>query len=313
LLVIDPPERANGLELLGDAVPLLLDPALADDETSRAVSPTMRPQRRPWVRSITLRALFAFAGQPEFGEMRRSKLVLVFPERLLRPDDTSRAKRVSLRLGEPDAQNPKIFWRAEGRSPSLLDFDPMAIRCVRVLALSSASTAEAPELDWRASAEGLEYGSSSGVWLRQQGADGPVAMFDLSRSFAWMCGKRIRRLSFQQAPTQLVYTEGLEDAPRFADAVTPIARGDDWVVSVRADSGPKPAAGEGRWVLGLFDLARFGFVELTAPVTHAPELVFPGAAAWERDVLRAHGGPIAWTLGFRIGETDVLRQRGRKP
>jgi hypothetical protein len=193
----------------------------------------------------------------------------------------------------------------------MLDFDPLAARSVRVIALPAASTAQAPELNWRASAEALEYGALSGVWLR--GAEGPVAIFDLSRSFAWLCGKRIRRLSFQQAPAQLVSTEVLEDAPAWPEAVEPRTRGEDWVMTLPAGAAPLPLSGEGRWVLDLLGLARFEFMEIGASPTQASEVSFPGAGAWEKRVLRARGGPIAWTLTYRVGNTDVLRRGGRRP
>jgi hypothetical protein len=309
LLVIDPPQRAADLEILGDAVPLLLDPALPDDEGFPADGPR-RPPPRSWVRPIALRALFALVREPEFVEMRRSKLVLVFPEKLIRPDDSSDPKRLSLGLSEPDPVRQKIFWRQNARS-ALLDFDPLASCSVRVIALPTVSTAEAPELSWRASSESLEFGARRGVWLK--GVEGPVAIFDLSRSFAWMCGQRIRRLSIQQASTDLVSTEVLEDAPLWRDAVEMRVHGGDWIMSVPAGTAPVPLAGEGGWVLDLLDLEQYAFLEIQAAPTPTGEVLFPGAAAWERRVLRARAGPLAWTLAYRVGETDVLRRRGRKP
>lgn len=309
LLVIDPPERVAGLEVLDDCVPLLLDPALPGDESLGSDRP-MHQGPRAWVRSIGLPALFALVREPEFGELRRAKLVLVFPEKLIRGEEAPVERRISLRMSEPDSVNEKIFWRESARSP-LLDFDPLAARAVRVVALPTASTAEAPELNWRASAEALEYGARSGVWLK--GSEGPEAIFDLSRSFAWLCGKRIRRLSFQQAPAQIVWTEVLEDAPVCREAIEPRARGDDWILTPPAGSAPVPLAGEGRWVLGLLGLARFEFEELSASPAAAGEIVFPGAANFEKRVLRAHGGPLAWMLTYRIGKTDVARRGGRRP
>jgi hypothetical protein len=313
LLVIDPPEKAAGLDLLSGAVPLLLDPALPAEESSApagGANGDARAAPAGWVRSIELAALYALAREPEFVEMRRAKLVLIFRERLMRGEDSAGSARIALRLSEPDDKHDKNFWRESARSP-LLDFDPLASRAVRVVVLPAASTAEAPELTWRASAEAFEYGAKSGVWLH--GLEGPLAIFDLSRSFAWLCGKRIRRLSFQQASTQLVSTEVLDDVPALRDAIELRPRGDDWVAALPTASLPVPVVGESHWVLELLDLERFAFVEIDATRSTVGELVFPGAGAFERSVLRARGGPIAWTLDYRVGSTDVAHRAGRKP
>jgi hypothetical protein len=309
LLVIDPPERASGLAILDGAMPLLLDPALAVEEPSSIAA--NRPPQRTWVRPISLRALFALVPQTEFDELRRAKLVLVFPEALVHPGAAPPEKRTWMRVSEPSAENARVFWRELARS-KLLDLDPLAMRCVRVLALPAASTAEAPELDWRASSEAFKYGVKSGVWSKESATDGPVAMFDLSRSFPWLCGKVVRSLSIQQAQAQIVYSEALADAPSPPSAATIAARGDDWIASVASEALPRPIAGDARWVLELLDLSNYRFEEFQAEPSAAKEIVFRGAAVFERTAARARN-PIAWTLAYRVGETDLLRQRGRRP
>lgn len=324
-------ERAQALDAaaLAVAVPLLVDPAIAPVDpviasfgpasarTDSAASPKDAaasraggtPRCASWARAITLSALFALAREPEFHEMRRGKLALLMDESLLGAADAVAGRRIASMLPAPDATIEKIFWRQQARSP-LLDFDPWESRCVRVVALPTTDTGSRPRLDWRASAEGLEMRARDGVWIA--GAEGPIAIFDLAREIEWLCGKRIKRLSFAQGAANLVQSEVLDDVPPFAEDATPRTRGDDWVMSLRADLAPRPLAGEGRWTLSLLALEPFEFAEIRAAPPRGNETVFSGAAAWERRVRAESGGAIAWTLTYRVGDTDVVRRSGRK-
>jgi hypothetical protein len=305
----DATDRAHDVDPdeLAVAVPLLVDPAIAPADLASSSSGSLR--RAGWARAISLSALFALAREPEFREMRRAKLVLLLDEGLLGADDSLSGKRVALRVAEPDATTPRIFWREHGRSP-LLDFDPWESRCVRMIALPATDTGSRPRLDWRASAEGLERRARDGVWIA--GSEGPIAIFDLARQLDWLCGKRINRLWFAEGTASLVQSEVLGDVPLLVDDPSPRVRGDDWVMSLRPEAMPRPLVGEGRWTLALFSLEHFDFTEMGAASTRGSEVVFAGAAAWERKVRAEHGGLVAWALTCRVGDTDVVRRAGRK-
>lgn len=305
VFVIDPPGRVAGLEVIGDALPLLADRSVA---RRGGVERFERADGEASVSGLSRAAFFALAREPEFEELCRSGVVLLLEPGDVLPAGDDASRRPSLAL-EPsqDSHGPEL-WRGEGSSP-VLDLDPRRQLALRVTALPDASTAEPPRMAWRSRSKVFENGAVDGVWVA--GEDGPVALFDLNRSLAWIAGKRIARIWFERSLSRIVSAEVLSDVPALASYGVPQVRGDVWVFVPPAGALPTPRHGEARWVVGLLDLGRYRYAEFSASAT-VPEISFTGVPAWERAILRSAGGPIVWSLEYRVGDTTLSRTSGRR-
>jgi hypothetical protein len=299
LFVVDPPELVAGLDVLGGALPRLCDPAL-----------TGEPER-PLVRGLSSGAFAALCREPEIDALRAGRLVVVYPPELLgdaselAADAEPPPGRRSARLPPPGPKEGPVLWRREPSSP-LFQLDPLRFAAARVTAQPGVATAEPPQVFWRAAALN---GVRAGAWLA--GADGPVALCELDRSFAWLVGREVRRVWVEgDLAGALVSCEMLAEPP----AVEGLERrrdGPDWRVVLAAGRLPEPLAGGAEWRLGLLDLATYAWTEIEA-VREAPGvLLVPDAATWEDARLRAGGGPIAWSLDLRAGDTTIARASGR--
>jgi hypothetical protein len=159
---------------------------------------------------------------------------------------------------------------------------------------------------WRSRSERFENGSIDGAWIA--GRDGPVAIFDLTRSLEWLAGKRIARIWFERSLSKLVSAEILADVPPLAHSAPPEARSDAWTFEPWSEAElPRALHGETRWVVGVLDLGRYRYAEFVAAEI-APVLRFPGAAEWERSA----AGPLVWSLEYRVGDTALARASGRR-
>jgi hypothetical protein len=305
-LVVDPPGRVAGLDVLGGSLDLVLHPSFTG-EPEEAV-----------VRGLTLEALFCYARQPEFDVLRGEPLVLVFPAAELaglRGGDAPEPAtgRVSARIPPPAARAGAIVWRDEPRSP-LFELDPLHHAAVRATA-SGGAPAEAlepaPAVAWRARSALAANAALEGAWIA--GPDGPRAFFDVERSLAWLVGEEIARVWFEGALADPVSAEVLTQVPRL-EAPRRTRDGADWLFEVDPDEPPRPLAGAGAWRLELLDLARLEALALDAepePAGQGRRLRVRQAALWEDRVLERGGGPIAWSLAFRVGPVTLARSDGR--
>jgi len=329
-LVLNPPESVDGLEAVGDVLPLLLDPALTGEPET------------PTVEGLSDEAFFLLCRQPELTELRRGRLVLLYDGTLLgdvtrmHEDEELRpaasGTRRSVRLPAPGPRPGNYVWRADPSTPLLENFDPLHYAAVRITVEPGTSIAAPPVVVWRSTAL---IAQCPGVWLA--GGDGPVAYHDLSRSLAWLVGEAIRRVRVEgELVSGLVSGEILEQPPVLA--VTRRRDAEDWRFEVMEEELPRTASGPGAgpgfvvgasgdavrrsggeeggvpdsgWQLSLLDLATYAHCELPAAWGGQAELVVPGAAAWQERVLRAGGGPIAWSLDLRLGESTLARASGR--
>jgi hypothetical protein len=318
--VVDPPGREAGLEATETAAPLWLDPSIcAQAERGDAVT----------VRGITEGALLALSREPEFAAMRQRKVVL-----LTSPAQPG-APWVSSALPPPETSSGVLSWRGDLMSP-LFDVDPLERRSLRALAVT-ASTAEAPRMVWRAGESGTR--TRTGVWIegategqRGEGQNGPVALFDLSRSADWLFGPRAHRVWLEPSVGRVASAELLVDIPTFPGKIAPIVRDGSWSFTVDAGILPRPLHGEARFVLALLDLESLGYLEVSPRATPTSarngEIVFAMAPPSGPAELRAKGpgratmgsepgapidrSPLPWSLELRCGDVCIARASGRR-
>jgi hypothetical protein len=298
LFVLAPPGQVAGLEVIGESLPLLVDPRidLQGRDPRQRGSAGMSPPV-----GIDRAGLFALSREPEFDQLCSGGMVVL----LERNGESLGARRDSLTLDPAENSDGPFLWRDDGRSP-VLSIDPRRHRALRVTALPDASTAEPPLMGWRSRSETNENGEVVGVWIA--GRDGPVALFDLNRSMAWLAGKRIARIWFERSLSKIVSAEILADVPPLVSIDAPEIRGDAWLFSPPVEATlPRVLHGEARWVVGVLDLVRYRYAEFAASEI-APVLLFEGASDWER---AAHG-PVVWSLEYRVGETTLMRASGRR-
>jgi hypothetical protein len=210
-------------------------------------------------------------------------------------------------LVPPPRENagPRI-WREEGRSPAL-DLAPLAVAGLRALAQPGTSVAEPPRVAWDALSKTVPGGRLDGVWTR--GPDGPVALFDLGRSYRWLLGERIRRMWLDADLAVLVQAQVLESLPELAGIARPAARKDDWVFRPDWPALPEVRGDEPEFALTLLDLEGFACLEI-AGLRRAEELVFPDVEDFAAGRWR-EGGALSWSVELRAGGQVLARTSGR--
>ena len=288
-LFVDPPELAarpgdTGLELL-------LDPS---------VCPGAARQDTTVVRGITREGLYALGREPEFHDLRRTKLVL------LRARPTPGSPRLATTI-PPPAPSSEVAWRPGELRSELLDVDPFEKLALRALTLPTVSTAEAPRMGWRSGES--ETFSAAGVWL--SGAEGPVAFVDLSRCDAWLYGARPQRAWLEPPVEPIRPPELASDSPavlaRNGGALEPAAREDTWSFAVDPERLPRPLHGDARFVLALLELESLRYLELDPrPPLDGESVVFAVP-----DTVGNRNSTWAWSLELRCGEACIARARGR--
>jgi hypothetical protein len=290
-LLVDPPGHAAGLDVEGQALPLLLDPSLC-----------AQAQRgdKASVGAISRGALVAFSREPEFEEMRRQGLVL------LQPPSEPGARRAAVALPAPHASNGSLSWREDLRSP-LFDVDPLEKRALRANALPRAETAEAPRMGWRAGE--ADTGSQTGIWI--EGPNGPIALFDLSRSPAWLFGSRVHRVWLEPEIGRIPSAELQSDVPALAAILEPQLQGNRWAFQIPARERPRPLRGDAHFVLALLELASLRYLEV--PAQPASEGDRGGEVGFVLEAgIPLQGSPLAWSLELRAGDVCIARATGRR-
>ena len=273
------------------ALALLLDPS---------VCPKAAPGDTAIVRGIAMQALHAFALEPEFEAMRRSKLVL------LRALPTEGSPRVATAVPAPAPSGP-VGWRPGELRSERLDVDPFEKHGLRALALPNAATGAAPRMGWRSGDS--ETFSATGLWI--SGAEGPIAYFDLSRRDDWLFGARPQRIWLEPPLEPVRPPELLADAPAIAPRsaggpLEPSVRDGQWTFEVDSAALPRPLRGDARFVLTLIEPESLRYLQREPRSTAgAGALVFdvPEDASAERQ---------AWSLELLCGDACIARARGRR-
>ena len=184
-------------------------------------------------------------------------------------------------------------WREGPGSHQVLDIDPQWLRCVRVRLRSGAPHSGRPRLAWNSN-EGLQLASAEGVWL--EGADGPVALFDLARDPRWLLCGRVRSITLEGGESDPAY-EVLPALPEPALSGEFSERSGHWSARLSASAPPGT-----RWQLALFDPRTRESTRLEA----RGELEFEAPPAW---IGRAR---LEWSLEALLGESCVARLSGRR-
>ena len=329
LLLIDPAGATRRVDALGNALPWLVTPRFAGQVP-------YEPGSERWVRSITADAFRAFVREREFDQARERGLVALYREDAptgqlpLVPGASPRrrAHHIGVLLAPAEVPDDLRPWYREGRSPGL-DLDPFEVRALAVVGAAggdqpvagagSAAPPTAPRVGWRARSQALAEGELDGAWYARAGAR--TAVFDLHASLAWLFAERVRRIWSVSGWSAMEEAALALAPPALAPELAPAIDGDDWIFSWTGED-PLAAAGEraplagGAWELELFDLAslrlwRFsGELQESAPggvrvlVADAEEVVL--------QIVRAGGGPVAWTLSATVAGVPVGEAHGRR-
>jgi hypothetical protein len=288
------------------------EPALASLLLDPSISAHGNGEHSATVRGISKDALLAFSRLPEFAEMRRRGVVIVRP-----PVEPGGPPGISA-LSTPQPSSGVLTWQGNLRS-ELFDIDPLEKRALRAVAIAPASTADAPRMGWRAGE--LETNSRPGIWI--EGATGPVAFFDLSRSPEWLFGLRARRVWLGADAGKIALGELLVDVPAIPGRIEPDASSGDWRFSIPAAALPRPLHGESRFVLALLELESLRYLELS-PRTQ-PKNAGSGEMVLEFDLSSARPespglprgapfgrSPLVWWLEGRCGDVCLARASGRR-
>lgn len=280
------------------------------------------------VRALDAETFVLVAREREFAHARERGLVLLAPpEFASRADDAAAPGSAdepesdvpprsawSLRVAAAGDPPSARIWRGDGRS-ELLDCEPLTVRALRVNALSTASTVDAPRLAWRARDERLDGGRATGAWLA--GESGPQAWFDLAADPRWVLGRRLARVQLEGELRRIVSAELLADAPApdapYAFELAIVDRD----VRVPAPRGalPRPLRGAPEWSLALLNPAALASARVALEPDGAGGLVARGGLATLRralDARRDAAGELAWTLEYRVGGVTLVRLAGRR-
>ena len=300
ILVIDPPTVRRGVDGLGAALPWLVHPRILGEA----------PGSSPQVRALTRAGFRILVREREFEELRERGLVVLSPLDAGGPGGaaTGAGARRMVRVPPPEATTGTRSWRREGRSPAL-DAEAPVASALRVRAAEGSDPTRPPRLAWRARSPIWPDGSLAGAWIAA-GAE-PTAVFDLSRSLAWLLGERIQRVWPAEGWSRIVEAELLDRLPGLGEGVEPQASGGDWAFDPPGGWVVESSGGRGDWLLSLLDLPTLELHEIPLRVED-DRLLAPGAAKRVADAVRRGGGPIAWSLEYRIGGSAVAEARGRR-
>jgi len=301
-LIVDPPSSVAGLDAYRPALGALLDPAFRDAENVAAL------RGDGWVRGLELDALLAFTRQTEFTELRREGLVVVLSPAALGLERD--VEFLSTLVPPPRESEGHRFWRQEGRTPPGLVLEALETRGLVVAALPDTRTDAPPILRWNASSRLVPEGEHLGVWLADE--DGPMAVFDLGRSLAWLLGGRITPAWLPEPLTSIASGEFLEDVPAIDPPLHAETDGDDWVFGLWGERLSEPLGEPAHWRLGLFDLAGLEYRELSVEIGSRGELRAAGAEREVLDLERKGRGPFVWYLDRRVGTQTVRRVEGHR-
>jgi len=221
-------------------------------------------------------------------------------------------------LSSPQPSSGVLTWQGNLRS-ELFDIDPLEKRALRAVAISPASTADAPRMGWRAGES--EKNSRAGIWI--EGSTGPVAFFDLSGSPEWLFGPRARRVWLEPDAGKIALGELLVDVPAIPGRIEPEESAAGWRFAISSSALPRPLHGEAHFVLALLELESLRYLEIPPRTSSknagSGEIVvdfeFPPARP-ESPGLAREGrfgrSPLAWSLEWRCGDVCLSRAIGRR-
>lgn len=298
ILVLDPPRTVAGHPASVARLEWMIDPAFGGGGP---------PAERLWARGIDAAGFRVLARQPELALLREEGLIALFHPALVEelpvPDD---APPLHVLVPPPRPMGGPRVWREEGRSPAL-DLGPLGVQAVRAIARPATRTTDRPLLSWESASSLLSSGRREGVWLA--GDEGPVAHFDLARSYRWLLCERVKRIWFDGELALLAQAQALEQAPELVRGARFEARRGDWVLRPDWASVPSLRQGEPRFFLELLDLDSLAYLEVEGRRV-GDELVFEEAEDFASGRWR-EGGALAWSLELRVGDTAVARSGGR--
>jgi len=301
ILVVDPPGRVAGIDAVRGALPWMLDPLFGGAPADTAP---------PELRAISSGGLRALAREPEFAELRRAPLIVVFPLKGLWGVSSPGGERESTRLDPYVPTAGKRSWFKEGDSRRL-DLEMLGIGALEVTGADGADTSRAPAVSWRSNhlrLPRLHEAVLEGVWTSLD--DPPTAIFDLSSSLAWLLGGRVQQVWSARGWIRMREAVLLEALPTPGVDFVPRREGADWFFD--APHGVFDPSAGAEWWVGLLDLDSWDWVELRGEETPGGSLHVRGAAAHVAGRLRAGPGPVAWTLEQRRDGLAVQRIRGRR-
>jgi hypothetical protein len=285
--------RVAGLDPLEGHIGALLSPA------------TVPGDRALGVRVIALqpRALEVWSRQPSFAALRESGVSVLTHSSRLGAIEQGREAVPLLALGD---ELLAATWVGEGRSTAGSIFDPLLARYLTVTALPDADTSQPPVARWAADGTDDAGAEVIGVWLA--GDDAPVAAFDLERQLRWLLGGRVHSIWLTGELTSITAARVTPGPPLLA--TEPEAVGADWVLDLGEWTEPQALEDQATWRLGLLDLERLDYVELSMSERAGGRLVFEGAATWSRERLAA-GSDLVWCLDLVLDGVTLARATDR--
>ncbi len=213
--------------------------------------------------------------------------------------DVLPATRLVQRRASADAPQS---WRESRGSHPVLDVDPQWLRCVRVRPGPGVLHSGRPRIAWR-SDEGAPVASAQGAWI--EGADGPIALFDLAQDPRWLLCGRVRRIWLEGGEPDLAY-DLLPALPEPALAQAPVELAGRWTARLAEVQPVASAAEDLRWRFVLFDPRRLESATLAPERSAAGALEFEPTAGWN-----ARTG-LEWRLEALLGDACVVRLSGRR-
>jgi len=291
LCVIDAPREVNGVFAVGDDLRWIVD------HPPGSLRP---PGDAPVVIGPAGEAFVALSREREFEAYIEHGLLVVVPG-----EDGARVSR--LLLPQRPTSGPRS-WRGNPRSPDL-DWVPWDARGLRVTTIGTAAPEEQPSLEWRASDPTSLHLFARGAWT---GAGAPpTAFFALGDSLAWLLSGRIRRVWGTGGLSSVAEAQLLGELPTLGAGMEPDPADRDWTFE-RPEAEAVAANPAGEYVVGLLDLASLRYLELEVLDGPSKTLLVPDAAHHVAQSVRRTGGPVAWSLDYRVDGVTLARVRGRR-
>ncbi|HIG10525.1 MAG: hypothetical protein ABGY71_02010 [bacterium] len=328
-LVVDAPGLTSGYRALPEAL---------DEIFSRPFG--FRDGAPNWLRLIDSSALVAFAREREFDHLRREGLVIVLRRSSSSAQNASAAE-------EPDEAEPQGFgrWRGQaleiaGLAPSVLAWrnadpdsedeqsvfsrghwvgvagdvpyfaDSSSIEQITVAVAGSEPTEfdDPPQIFWRARGGLMGGGDLRGVWLRS--GEGRRAVFDPGGRLEWLLGPRLDSLLLIGSLAEAQDAEVWPTPPRVQGVVGFGMRGEDWTFLPRISDEELLFEGTSEWVVTLFDLVDWSYLEIPCEVDVEERVLAPEVEDFLRHVWSGRGH-LAWSLERRVEGLVVARSKGR--
>ncbi|MCZ6596918.1 MAG: hypothetical protein O7B99_04700 [Planctomycetota bacterium] len=313
MYVIDPPRHVRGVDPLGDALAVLIDPVLSGGK--RAASE---------VRGLSKDAFLALTREREFEDLRRERLVVLFPlAALAAPSDAALrrgGRRQAVAIAPPAPSSPMRSWRSE-RSPDL-NLEAMTESYLRFTAAPGADPSGDEVVRWSTLESAVSGSSCPLVWLTT--GDEPIGVADLGASLTWRLSNRVRRIWIEPGLTRVNAVEVRDRPPplwpAMEDGFEPTIDGEHWLFPRPTTSKVEAAGGKSRssrgksrrsrgsFVLSLLSLPDYEYREIAVEELSSDFLRAPGAAAAVAE-MRV---PVAWHLDWRVEGTTLARSSGRR-